>query len=50
MVLADRELGVKVCPAASLASWVTLGRSLDSRSADIFTCKIKIVSPALPTT
>lgn len=33
MALADGESGVKVCPATSLSSWVTLGRSLDSPSA-----------------
>lgn len=50
VALADGESGVKVGPATSLASWVTLGRSLDSRSADTFTGKMEIVSPALPTT
>lgn len=50
MVLIVWEPGVKVCPATSLASWATLGRSLNYLSTDIFTCKIKIVSPALPTT
>lgn len=49
-VLAVREPGVKVCPAISLVGWVTSGRSLDSLGTDIFTCKIKIVSPTLPIT
>lgn len=48
--LAVREPGVKVCPAISLAGWVTSDRSLDSLGTDIFTCRIKIASPGLPIT